>query len=58
MLFWDVNSGINRRAWANNDNANFQIRRAMEDNPLLNVTLANFCDPKILDQACGNLSTL
>eukprot|EP01083_Nonionella_stella_P263999 896090_1 len=30
MLFWDVNNGIARRAWAGNDNANFQIKRAMK----------------------------
>lgn len=49
MLHWDVNNGIARRAWAGNDNANFQIKRAMEDNKELNVTLANACDPELLN---------
>ncbi len=40
MLHWDVNNGISRRAWAKNDGAVFAIKRAMEDEPLLKVTLA------------------
>ncbi|QTY27539.1 urocanate hydratase [Flavobacterium sp. CS20] len=40
MLHWDVNNGISRRAWARNDGAIFAIKRAMEDEPLLKVTLA------------------
>lgn len=41
MLHWDVNNGISRRAWAQNDPAIFAIKRAMEMEPLLKVTLAN-----------------
>lgn len=40
MLHWDVNNGISRRAWAKNDGAVFAIKRAMETEPLLKVTLA------------------
>ncbi|RRO25620.1 urocanate hydratase [Flavobacteriaceae bacterium 14752] len=40
MLHWDVNNGISRRAWAKNDGAVFAIKRAMEEEPLLKVTLA------------------
>ena len=41
MLFWDVNNGISRRAWARNEEANFAIKREMERNPNLKVTLPN-----------------
>ena len=41
MLHWDVNNGIARRNWARNENAIFAIKRAMEIEPLLNVTLPN-----------------
>lgn len=41
MLFWDVNNGISRRSWARNDGAVFAIKRAMENNPQLRVTLPN-----------------
>ncbi len=54
MLYWDVNNGISRRAWARNDGALFAIKRAMKLNPNLQVTLPNFADDKILDQALGN----
>ena len=41
MLFWDVNNGISRRSWARNEGAIFAIKRAMEAEPLLKVTLPN-----------------
>jgi urocanate hydratase len=41
MLFWDVNNGISRRSWARNENAIFAIKRAMQTEPLLKVTLPN-----------------
>ena len=41
MLHWDVNNGIARRAWARNDEAIFAIKRAMQNEPRLNVTLPN-----------------
>ncbi|WP_304199461.1 urocanate hydratase [Flavobacterium alvei] len=41
MLFWDVNNGISRRSWARNEGAIFAIKRAMETQPLLKVTLPN-----------------
>ena len=44
MLHWDVNNGIARRNWARNENAIFAIKRAMEVEPLLNVTLPNIVD--------------
>ena len=47
MLFWDVNNGIARRSWARNDEAVFAIKRAMQNNPQLKVTLPNFVDDKL-----------
>ena len=47
MLFWDVNNGIARRSWARNEEAVFAIKRAMENNPQLKVTLPNFVDEKL-----------
>ncbi len=49
MLFWDVNNGINRRSWARNAGATFAIKRAMEKEPLLKVTLPNLVDDSLLD---------
>src|SRR5690606_14038486 len=48
MLFWDVNNGIARRSWARNNEAIFAIKKAMDENPLLKVTLPNFVDESLL----------
>ncbi|MBF00974.1 urocanate hydratase [Flavobacterium coralii] len=48
MLFWDVNNGIARRSWARNDEAIFAIKRAMDSQPLLKVTLPNKVDDALL----------
>lgn len=48
MLFWDVNNGIARRSWARNEEAVFAIKRAMEVEPLLKVTLPNLVDDSLL----------
>lgn len=48
MLFWDVNNGISRRSWARNEGAIFAIKRAMEVEPLLKVTLPNMVDDQLL----------
>ncbi|PWB26836.1 urocanate hydratase [Flavobacterium sp. HTF] len=48
MLFWDVNNGISRRSWARNEGAVFAIKRAMEVQPLLKVTLPNMVDESLL----------
>lgn len=49
MLFWDVNNGISRRSWARNEGAVFAIKRAMEAEPCLKVTLPNFADDEIIE---------
>lgn len=49
MLFWDVNNGIARRSWARNDEAVFAIKRAMEAEKKLKVTLPNLVDDALLE---------
>lgn len=49
MLHWDVNNGIARRSWARNDEAIFAIKRAMNEEPKLKVTLPNKVDKNLLD---------
>ncbi|KAB1156601.1 urocanate hydratase [Flavobacterium luteum] len=47
MLFWDVNNGISRRNWARNEGSIFAIKRAMEKQPLLKVTIPNAVDDSL-----------
>jgi urocanate hydratase len=47
MLFWDVNNGISRRSWARNEGSIFAIKRAMETQPLLKVTIPNIVDEQL-----------
>lgn len=49
MLFWDVNNGIARRSWARNEEAIFAIKRAMEQEPLLKVTIPELVDEELLE---------
>ncbi len=53
MLHWDVNNGIARRAWARNSGADFAIRRAMEREPRLRVTLAHEAPEAVVKAALG-----
>lgn len=49
MLYWDVNNGISRRNWARNQGAITAIKRAMETNPNLKVTLPNIADDELIE---------
>jgi urocanate hydratase len=49
MLFWDVNNGIARRNWARNEEAIFAIKREMDRNPNLKVTLPNIADDDLIE---------
>ncbi len=49
MLHWDVNNGIARRSWARNEGAIFAIKRAMEQEPRLKVTVPELVNEQILD---------
>lgn len=48
MLYWDVNNGIARRNWARNPGAISAIKRAMQSNPNLKITLPNEADEALL----------
>ncbi|MBQ7532810.1 MAG: urocanate hydratase [Bacteroidales bacterium] len=50
MLHWDVNNGIARRSWARNEPAMFAIKRAMEVEPRLKVTMPNIADDKMIEK--------
>ena len=50
MLHWDVNNGIARRSWARNDEAIFAIKRAMEQEPKLKITLPAIASDDVLNQ--------
>ncbi len=49
MLHWDVNNGISRRSWARNEGAIFAIKRAMEQEPKLKVTIPELVEAEVLD---------
>lgn len=49
MLHWDVNNGIARRAWARNHEAVFAIKKAMETEPALKVTLPSMVDDRWIE---------
>jgi urocanate hydratase len=50
MLHWDVNNGIARRNWARNEGAIFAIKRAIQQEPLLRVTIPNLTDEDLLNK--------
>ena len=50
MLHWDVNNGIARRSWARNKGAVFAIKRAMESEPKLKVTVPNIASDELINK--------
>lgn len=56
MLHWDVNNGVARRAWARNPGARSAIRRAMDMEERLTVTLPHLVDQTILDRYGGDVA--
>ncbi|WP_104382013.1 urocanate hydratase [Sphingobacterium sp. HMA12] len=50
MLYFDVNNGIARRAWARNREANQALDNAMASNSALLVTRAQLVDDAIIDE--------
>lgn len=55
MLFYDVNNGIARRAWARNSGSMEAIQREMDRTPGLKVTVPELVDEEVLS---GTLITL
>lgn len=50
MLFWDVNNGIARRAWARNPNAISTAIEAMKKEDGLEITMPNLVDSDLLNK--------
>src|SRR5690606_30469706 len=50
MLFFDVNNGIARRAWARNKEALETIEKELQRTPQLKVTTPNLVDKSLLDK--------
>lgn len=50
MLFWDVNNGLARRSWARNKEAVFSIKRAMELEPKLEITMPNLVEDSLFSE--------
>lgn len=55
MLHWDVNNGISRRNWARNEGAIFAIKRAMDVEPKLRVTVPEFVDDDLISLVFSNV---
>lgn len=53
MLFWDVNNGISRRAWARNPHAISTLQRTMAQYPELKVTVPFLADKGLVLGALG-----
>jgi urocanate hydratase len=51
MLFWDVNNGISRRAWARNPHAISTLQRTMEAYPELKVTVPFLAEEGLVREA-------
>ena len=54
MLHWDVTNGVARRAWARNNGAIESIKRAMDINSELVVTIPELVDGSVLDAVFGS----
>ncbi|MCK4806471.1 MAG: urocanate hydratase [Candidatus Aegiribacteria sp.] len=49
MLCWDVSNGLARRSWARNPGAIYAIKKAMEAEPDMRITIPEIADDSILD---------
>jgi urocanate hydratase len=50
MLYFDVNNGLARRAWARNKNAVFAIKAEMKASQSLRITLPNEVNGHLLEK--------
>lgn len=50
MLFWDVNNGIARRAWARNPNAMNTATEAMKNESQLEITMPHLVDEELISK--------
>jgi len=49
MLSWDVSNGLARRSWARNPGAIYAVKKAMEAEPDMKVTVPEIADESLLD---------
>jgi urocanate hydratase len=55
MLSWDVSNGISRRSWAGNEGAMYAVRKAMNAEPDLEVTIPGIADRELVSRAVGDV---
>lgn len=55
MLFYDVNNGIARRAWARNPEALIAIGREMSRQPALKVTVAQIASKSLVEETIARV---
>jgi urocanate hydratase len=49
MLYYDVNNGVARRAWAGNENSDYAIKREIKSNSQLRITLSSKVDDQLFN---------
>ena len=49
MVTWDVTNGLARRSWARNPGAIYAIRKAMEAEPDMKITIPEIADDSVVD---------
>ena len=49
MLSWDVSNGLARRSWARNPGAIYAVKKAMEAEPEMKITIPEIADEGLLD---------
>jgi len=49
MLSWDVSNGLARRSWARNPGAIYAVKKAMEAEPDMKVTIPEIADDTVLE---------
>ena len=55
MLFYDVNNGIARRAWARNSEAMIAIGRELKRSPALRVTQAEIASDSLVEDTIAQV---
>ena len=49
MVTWDVSNGLARRSWARNPGAIYAVKKAMEAEPDMNITLPEIADEGVIE---------
>ncbi len=49
MLSWDVSNGLARRSWARNHGAIYAVKKAMEAEPNMKITIPSIADDAVLE---------